>query len=329
MSTDKKYIPIINNFRGLAALSVCAFHIIVTSNGYFTDNQILDIFNFGRKGVQVFFIISGIVIPLSMINKNYDFNDLKNFLLRRLIRIEIPYLITLFLGVLYLYTRNYVNYSTPNEFSLSIKDIFLNAFYLYPFVENSKLVLTIFWTLAIEFQYYVFIALLFPLVLSGNKIYKFIFNLIIIALPIIINDNSFFSYWAPYFSLGIYYALYITKRYSIKEYITISLISCLLVYHQQGLVDLLIGISTITIIHLIPQYENKIFIFLGKISYSLYLTHTLTGKIFVSFCNHNVTDQLSKFSVIIIALILSILLAYLFWKVIEKPSQMLSKKINF
>ena len=60
MKKKSEHIEVINSLRGLAALAVCVYHFVCTTIGYVTNDQILDIFHFGSKGVQVFFIISGV-----------------------------------------------------------------------------------------------------------------------------------------------------------------------------------------------------------------------------------------------------------------------------
>jgi len=322
-----KHIPIIASLRGISAIAVCLFHLIVTTQNNITNDFLLEFFNYGQKGVQVFFIISGIVIPLSMINKKYNYSSLKKFIVKRLIRIEIPYLATLLLSIIYLYTRNYTYYSENHEFPLSIKDIVLNLFYLTAFFENTKLVLTVFWTLAIEFQYYIFIALLLPMALSSKKLIKYAFNIIIISFPLFLNDNAFFPFWTAYFGLGIFYTLYLTKKYPLNEYLIFSLLSCCVIYYQQGIVDLIIGGSTLSVIHVFSEYgKNKIFTFLGAISYSLYLTHTLTGKVFIAFCSRLFSSEISILIIVLVGILISIGAAYIFWLFIEKPSQLASKK---
>ena len=67
MKTVFKEISVINTLRGIAALVVCLYHFVCTTTDYIESQIILDIFSFGKKGVQIFFIISGIVIPLSML----------------------------------------------------------------------------------------------------------------------------------------------------------------------------------------------------------------------------------------------------------------------
>ena len=97
MQKKTTYIQVITLLRGLAALMVCLYHFICTTTDYITDEITLNIFHFGELGVSMFFMISGIVLPLSMINSNYKTSSWKSFLLKRIIRIEPPYLLAVLL----------------------------------------------------------------------------------------------------------------------------------------------------------------------------------------------------------------------------------------
>ena len=151
MKKESNQILVINSLRGLAALAVCFYHFVCTTTGFINNETILEIFNFGKKGVQVFFIISGIVIPLSMLKSGYKIKLLGKYLLKRFIRIEPPYLVAVVLGILYLYARNFIPSSTTIDLTPSFRDIMLHIGYLVPFIEDATWINPVFWTLSIEF----------------------------------------------------------------------------------------------------------------------------------------------------------------------------------
>lgn len=62
MKKKSNQILIINSLRGLAALVFCSYHFVCITIGYIESEIILEVFHFGGKGVQIFFIISGISI---------------------------------------------------------------------------------------------------------------------------------------------------------------------------------------------------------------------------------------------------------------------------
>lgn len=328
MAIKLTQIPVINSLRGLAALSVCLYHFVCTTTGYITNEGVLEVFHFGQKGVQVFFIISGIVIPLSMLKSNYSYVLFTKFISKRFVRIEPPYLVAVLLGVVYTIVRNYIPSSNSIDITPSIRDIILHLGYLIPFVEGSKWINPVFWTLSIEFQYYLFLALCFPMTLKNKKYFVYIFLSLILFLTLIPIPNSFFPFWASYFGLGIFYTLYLAKKISVIELFFFLLVSSLVIFHKQGLTDLIIGMGTLLTIHLFSKYKNSLGTFLGNISYSLYLIHSIIGSAFINFMSHRYVATHEKIIIISLGVVISICSAYIFWILIEKPSQNISQKIR-
>jgi len=328
MKKNSNQILVINSLRGLAALAVCLYHFVFTTTGFIYNETILEIFHFGQRGVQLFFIISGIVIPLSMLKSEYKIKLMGKYLLKRFIRIEPPYLVAVAIGILYLYARNFVPSAAAIDMTPSLKDILLHIGYLVPFVEDAKWINPVFWTLSIEFQYYIFLALLFPLALSKKNILNWIFNLIVVILPFFMDSMNFYIHWSAYFGLGIFYALYISGKYNKWNFMITMLLCSIVVYIEQGIIDLFIAFATLGIIHYFPKFKTKAGLFLGKISYSLYLLHSIIGSAFINFMSHRVSSPEGKFIIILLGTIISIVSAYFFWKLIEKPSQLRAHKIQ-
>lgn len=319
-------IPIINTLRGLAALTVCLFHFVVST--YITDPVLNNVFDYGQKGVQIFFIISGIVIPMSLIQLEYKYAKFLNFIKIRFFRIEPPYLVAVVLGIIYLNVRNLVPSSNPIDVSPSLRDIFLHVGYLIPFVEGAQWIERVFWTLSIEFQYYLFLALTIPLMLSPKKILNHFFILLLLVLPFLNNTFHLFPFWSSYFGLGIVYAFYLTKKIDFIFYMIYTVLLSVVVFFSQGILDLSIAFFTLFLIHFFRDFNPKIGDFLGRISYSLYLTHALVGLAFINLMSTRITSPVGKFVVESIALVITLVFAYYFWKFIEKPSQVFSKKFK-
>lgn len=321
-------IKVITGLRGIAALAVCLFHFVVTTTDYVTNALALDVFAYGKYGVQLFFIISGIVIPLSMVQTNYGIRSIGGYLLRRFVRIEPPYLVAVVLGVIYLYVRNYVPSSTGVDMTPTWRDLFLHIGYLVPFVADAKWINPVFWTLAVEFQYYLFLALLFPLALSTRPWARWTFLAVLLAGPFLTVHGNFFPYWSAYFGMGIYYALYLSKRCSLVEYVVSSLLCAAVVAWKLGPIDLAIAFATLAVVHLWPDLESAIGRFLGRISYSLYLLHSIVGAAFVNYMSHRVDSPVGVFLVIVTGTLVSIGSAYGLWKFVERPSQLLSRTVG-
>lgn len=319
-------IPIINSLRGLAAIMVCMYHYVYTTQNFIENELILDIFSHGKYGVQVFFIISGIVIPLSMIKSEYKYNRFSKFIIKRFIRIEPPYIIAVILGILYLNLRNYIPGTATLDLAPTLKDTLLHLGYLIPFFEDSKWISPVFWTLSVEFQYYLILALTIPLILNSRIIFRLLFYSILLGLPFIINNSSFFPAWASFFGLGIIYAFHFVERISHIEFFSLLFLFMLSVFISLGPINLFIGITTLLVIHFFKDFNPKFGVFFGKISYSLYLTHSIFGKPVINFLSHRFHEPYQKLLIISLGFSISVLAAYMLWKLVEKPTQKLSRK---
>src|SRR3569832_1975532 len=85
-------IEILDWLRGLAALAVAWFHFTV-GGPLVPDGAFKEAGQFGRHGVDAFFVISGFVIPYSMSRGGYrGWKDSLRFVFKRLARLEPPYL---------------------------------------------------------------------------------------------------------------------------------------------------------------------------------------------------------------------------------------------
>ena len=79
----ENHIEIIDFLRGIAALSVVLFHYATSSIASIKPNATSEFFEWGRLGVQVFFVISGFIIPYAMYASSYKVNDIGKYLFRR------------------------------------------------------------------------------------------------------------------------------------------------------------------------------------------------------------------------------------------------------
>jgi peptidoglycan/LPS O-acetylase OafA/YrhL len=325
---DKKndQIAIINSLRGIAAVAVCFYHFVCTTIDFVDHPFILDFFHFGQKGVQLFFIISGIVIPLSLIKSDYNLSKWKHFMVKRFIRIEPPYLVAVGIGIFYLFIRNYIPGTATADLSPSFTTILLHLGYLIPFVEGHEWISPVFWTLAVEFQYYLALSLVFPLVLSSKIALRIIFYLIFIGGGFLGLPDGFFPHWAPYFLVGILYILWLKNKIEPFEYWIMNFVLAPILYYLLGGVDLGIAILGLLIIHYFANAQSKITLFLGKISYSLYLIHAMIGGAFVNYLSHLYTAPYQKVLIVLIGFGISVLSAYMLYRFVEKPSHAYAKK---
>jgi hypothetical protein len=89
-------VPVIELLRGLAAISVVLFHL---SNSMESETPRV-LTAYGWLGVDVFFVISGFVIPYSLHGTGYSIRNFPRFMLRRVVRLEPPYLASILFAVM-------------------------------------------------------------------------------------------------------------------------------------------------------------------------------------------------------------------------------------
>ena len=99
-----------------------------------------------------------------------------------------------------------------------------------------------------------------------------------------------------------------------------------ILYYLLGGVDLGIAILGLLIIHYFANAQSKITLFLGKISYSLYLIHAMIGGAFVNYLSHLYTAPYQKVLIVLIGFGISVLSAYMLYRFVEKPSHAYAKK---
>lgn len=284
-SIGKRYFYL-DGLRGLAAVCVINAHIWrITSNGIlFTDfNTNTDYVGLmGAFGVQIFFCITGFLFFDQMINKKYDF-DWRYFFLARIRRlaplyffmITVSIIIAAFLG----------DHSTP--IISSVYNIVKLVFFGFwgngggspVFGYNIALLTASVWTLPYEWRFYLLLPIM-AMLMQRNKYISFA-SAIFIAILTYIVDGS--AVW-PFFIIGAVSA-YINKLNLSSSYGAIftalsGIASALYFYVDHSAYDYtsFIFIATAFICVIISKsriLSVKPLVYLGEISYSVYLNHLI------------------------------------------------------
>ncbi|MCX7728534.1 MAG: hypothetical protein N2203_03595 [Bacteroidia bacterium] len=108
-------VPVIISLRAVAALSVLLYHILITISGILDNSFFRYVFDYGQKGVQVFFTISSVVIPLMLIKTNYQIHHFFEYLKKNgsfvfILHFLYPLLFCFFIGILELFFFHLITY---------------------------------------------------------------------------------------------------------------------------------------------------------------------------------------------------------------------------
>ncbi len=325
-----RYLNLLTGLRGLAALLVFIAHA--------ADRDLLpSIFGwgFGQIGVMLFFVLSGFLMSHLYIHKETSSENIKRYALARIGRVMPLYLLALVLSYLvsnYIYNDFTFNFQDQSEFVLAL--IFIKAPY-------------VFWTIPVEIQFY-FVFVMFwwlykkevhPLLLLG-----FILLCVVPSASVFLLFESFpdvFSAYSFAFFIGVTTALFYEKRQNSQRlknfarwagfpFLILLLINLPELRHDMGLVihdNIFIRVwldplNWIIVygLFLSALYGSKglafltwrPFVFLGEISYGVYLLH-------YPFLEHLRIPQLGNAGNFLLALLCTVAIAYLSFRFFEKP----------
>ena len=338
-NNDKlKYRPQIDGLRGLAIIPVVLFH----TNFKFFDG--------GYIGVDIFFVISGFLITMILINdvQKQQFT-LTNFYERRARRILPALYLVVFCSLIFSYfvlvpehlvslakSATSVPLFFSNFFFWSERGYFNNAAELKPLIHT--------WSLAVEEQFYIIFPLFISILYLGRKRILLFLMVIIFLLSLFASfyltkvhfSTAFFLPFSRAWEIliGCFVAFYVNmKRNESKiEYkINSELISLLglsliiysyVTFNKSTLFPyisaLLPTLGTAMIIigtekgtYVKSLLSSRLLVYTGLLGYSLYLIHQ---PVFV-FARHMYIFEGNELALVLISLIL----AYFSYKFIETP----------
>lgn len=319
-------IGIIETIRGLAALSVCLFHF-TKGNIAFPGSAKL-FFNtatYGWLGVEAFFVVSGFIIPYSLVKSGYTINRFWKFFAKRCIRIEPPYLVSVLFVLILRYVSTLVPGFKGEAFHFNFLRTVSHVAYL-PEHLGFDWLLPVYWSLEAEFHYYILIGLLVPFLWKNMPGLLIGFSLALAAcffIPLYV-----FSYM-PLFVMGIAVCAYKTGRinqYLLWFILATSVAVSLLRGHDALMPS--VGLVTALLICYV-EWRSAVTDFLGKISFSLYLLHVPVGGRVINFGGRYANTDWKVWGVLLVALIVTLIVSWMFYKLVEYPSQLLSKKIRY
>ena len=330
------YIPSLSMLRGVAALAVCIFHFSLSEgalkSGFFRDTIAV----YGFTGVHLFFIISGFIIPYSMYKKRYELKDIGTFLLKRAIRIEPPYLLSIVLVVVVTYISTLVPLYKGPPFYISPSALFLHLGYLTA-IFDKEWISPVYWTLAVEFQFYIFTAFFFPLLAHKKTTTALLPLLLLVALYFLQRQYSAketdiwiqdMVYYCWVFIIGILLFRYICGLTS-GLVSALLIIICLYMFEQELGVSSLI-LTSFGVLSIVFLKRSWVLTdFLGKISYSLYLVHHIIGMKILNLCSRFHLSDLERVVIFWADIGLCIFVAWIFYLIIEKPSLRWAEQLSY
>ncbi len=347
MAIHKERFEILDGLRGFAALYVAIHHArLVFWESYYTGHlkhpylynrfdkaclYFFTFFKYGAEAVNLFFVLSGLVIhykqsnSIQELSSGFKFN-LTVYLQNRIRRIFPPLIFSIFLMIL-LATISYFLFKQPYPDCLSNKTLLANlTFITTPFFSVAGNNFSL-WSLRVEWWIY----MLYPLLLLINRQKIYLGYLLVLVTSIILyylnfNRQYFWVetfFFLPTWCIGAYIADILSERIKWFKLLNILLFFLPVSLFLQGqcnnyLSDFIFGIGLMPFfIFLLSERISRSKLILNKLigyfrwfspfSYTLYIIHfpqySLLLRVFIS-------NTLPHFYLAFIGILASVLVAY-------------------
>jgi peptidoglycan/LPS O-acetylase OafA/YrhL len=321
-SSSRDRIDVVNALRAFAAVFVAWGHFCSGQGGWLSWSGL-----YGYTGVDIFFVISGFIIPYSLFRGQYTLRNFGRFMLKRGIRLYPPYLISIPISI---FAANAVMRPLIPAAGIHVggRQLFYHLLFLNDIV-GVPWVNVVYWTLAIEWQWYILAALFFGLLASRNAFLRFCPVAAAMVTYFLIPNDRMIFHTLPIFLIGVFAFQY--KIGLIGRGRLLALIAAMLwaMRWPTGWIVALIAVVTGLLIAFV-SFRNPIADFLGDVSYSVYLLHLPIGVSLIGWLSHLLPFSGSYIGVIdCVGLAASVGAATVLYRWVEQPAQDFSSQVRF
>ncbi len=346
----KSRLTELDALRGIAILMVVVFHF---SMPMLTARPTL-LTRFGIMGVDLFFMISGFVIFMSLKHVKSG----KEFLVSRVARLYPTYWWCVSITVVLFYYRYYYSQNYPMDNMFWIR--YLGNMTMFQFYLNIELLDGPYWSLIIEVVFYITMLVIYKLgrkaqtesILLSVVVFWGVVELLSAYFPnshqlkFISGLDKYYPLFdfLPLFLIGVVFYNIWSDRLSFYRgaIIAVCFFAQILSYHRQGalsifnvtrfdfamLILVFIGLFIMIITGLLKKMNLSPLLFFGKISYALYLMHQFFCLYFLMPLLENKVHIPHSMS-IVLSFGIAVLLAWFNTKFIDEPSRKAIKKMFY
>lgn len=322
VAVKKTKLDSLNFLRGVAVLMVCFCHFgQPLSKGTFFPYMFYLFHEYGADGVEVFFVISGFIIPYSLMKGKYALADYFTFLYKRFLRLHPPYLVSLGCTLIIMY----FSYKARHEiFPENWLSIIKSLIYLHAPMDNPP-----YWTLNVEAQYYFFIGLFYILLIRRPNMALFLgIPLILLLAQTDLSSEVTLLKHIIYFLIGIVsFYIYSNDKYQLRNWLILAAL-CVFGFIMYSTSAMIVAFGAAMFILFYRKPISKKLQFPGTISYSIYLIHFPVGVKFINLLLPRINTNYT-WALFIVTLALIIFLAWVFYRLFEEFSERLSKSVSY
>lgn len=286
---------------------------------------------YGWLGVDVFFVISGFVLPWSMQRAAYTPRSFGRFVARRVVRLDPPYLASVLL-VLAIAAAAPLLPAGSTRTPITPTEVALHLGYANV-IAGQRWLNPVYWTLAIELQWYLLIGLALPLVAARDARRR---RLAIVALCIAAflpdlptaPQRSLIFPFLGFFVMGIAAFLRRASLTTRREAFVVLLGGLTVAAARVGPIAGVVGGCAALLIAEVDMAPRPL-LWLGELSYSLYLVHS---PVCTPFLRYAVVHQLSmpgRIAMMVAGGAASLGAAWVLARTVEVPARALAGRIRY
>lgn len=317
--------PTIQALRGVAALAVCWFHLTYGMPGFLDPGWLKQSGMYGWLGVQVFFVISGFLIPYTLHRSGYHAGQFFHFLAKRLVRLHPPYLATLVVVLGYRHLERLFPVPVSKPIPAQWGQFFAHLAFLNP-LFGYKWFVAVFWTLAVEFQFYLLLGLTFGLLAHRRRWVGACYCAALAISALTWPNQDYLPHHLPVFCCGMLAFRYVCLGTGAAELAGGLLFMAALCDKTNGVPATMMALVAAGLI-LFVRYSNQLLDFFGEISYSLYLMHAPVGGAIV-YEGLRRYPNCPKPVLLAVAFASAMASAYLLYRWVETPSKRWASAIS-
>lgn len=245
--------------------------------------------------------------------------DLGRFISKRLLRLEPPYLASIVLVLVLLFLSSHTPGFRGQQPEVTVTQVLLHLAYLNAFFGDRWLS-PVYWTLAIEFQYYLLACFSYPLMFSSTPWLRWALVAGLFLAALWTENDALLFHWLGLFMLGTVGCFFVTKTVRGLELISLGVVALVATYMVNGALIASIGVSAVIAIVKLSHLRFRVLAFLGTISYSLYLLHVPIGGRVINLASRLDQSWARDLGAMLVAMGVSLLSAWCWYRYIERPS---------
>ncbi|MCC7031098.1 MAG: acyltransferase [Chitinophagaceae bacterium] len=354
----------LDSFRGLMALSVIISHVEYIRFFFNMPSHFVEplFFHLGRIGVTGFFVLSGFLITNNLLKLKKEERPVaaafKLFYLKRALRILPPYYLIILLSMFVLPYISCLHYQVPpgiTDARAVLPEVAVFYYALLPQIAIAKFIVLPFaeptWSIGVEEMFYLLVPL-FVFFTGFRKRWIIVLSILLVLLKVYIWVYIPGAERLPFFSflilsrfecimVGCLMSCLVAGDHKIFRHINavycavacLLLIICVITIHFDLYIYLHFAVFFGVIIlylykHPVRFLNNKVMVFIGKISFSIYLVHEIAVVFLLNIETISPNNEFSSLTLYVLAIALSILLGWIFYKIVEEPFLKLKARLD-